>query len=59
MLNKGDTVIMHTCLEAKRYDGKIWTCKTDEFTAYSGASVVFLEGFVDTFPLNIYDIWKY
>ncbi|MGG2065187.1 hypothetical protein [Bacillus sp. S14(2024)] len=40
---------MHTCLEAKCYDGKIWTCKTDEFTAYNGASVVFLEGFVGYF----------
>jgi len=45
VLKKGDQVVMHTCMESKKYDGKVWTCKTDEFTSSSGTPVIFLEGF--------------
>lgn len=45
MLKKGDKVVMHTCGEAGHYNGKIWTCKTDQYEASSGSQVVFLEGF--------------
>lgn len=45
MLKKGDKVVMHTCGEAGHYNGKIWTCETDQFAASSGSQVVFLEGF--------------
>jgi hypothetical protein len=36
VFKKGDKVVMHTCVEAKRYDGEIWTCKTDEYTTGEG-----------------------
>lgn len=45
MLKKGDTVVMHTCVESEQYKGKIWTCDGDEFTSANGSQVVFLEGF--------------
>ncbi|PPA82581.1 hypothetical protein C4A75_18490 [Brevibacillus laterosporus] len=47
MLKKGDQVVMHTCIEANNSNnyGRIWTCRTDEFTTESRAQVVFLEGF--------------
>ena len=49
LLKKGDKVVMHTCLEAETYNGKIWTCEGDEFTKgkekYYQENVVFLEGF--------------
>jgi hypothetical protein len=46
-LKKGEKVVMHTCLEAElpKYDGKIWTCKTDSFLDRGKQDVVFLEGF--------------
>ncbi|MDY7964483.1 hypothetical protein [Bacillus thuringiensis] len=44
-LKVGDKVVMHTCGEAEHYDGKVWTCRTDQFKASSGSQVVFLEGF--------------
>lgn len=49
LLKQGDKVVMHTCLESegKNY-GKIWTCRSDEFTKGEGVyaeNVVFLEGF--------------
>ena len=31
--------------EADHYNGKIWTCRTDQFKSSSGSQVVFLEGF--------------
>jgi hypothetical protein len=40
-----DKVVMHTCGEADHYNGKIWTCRTDQFKSSSGSQVVFLEGF--------------
>ncbi|MDQ4679348.1 hypothetical protein [Stenotrophomonas maltophilia group sp. RNC7] len=44
-LKVGDKVVMHSCLESKRYQGKVWTCKTEQFKAESGSNVVFLEGY--------------
>lgn len=47
MLKKGDKVVMHTCLEAETYNGKIWTCAADERIKGEGCyiqRVVFLEG---------------
>jgi hypothetical protein len=43
--SKGDTVVMHSCIEAKDPEckGKVWTCKTDSFISRSGSEVVFLE----------------
>ncbi|WP_242322155.1 hypothetical protein [Bacillus cereus group sp. BfR-BA-01393] len=51
-LKAGDKVVMHTCLEAKRYEGKVWTCRTDQFKANSGSQVVFLEGFSGYFSVK-------
>ncbi|MEC3676885.1 hypothetical protein P9190_01325 [Bacillus velezensis] len=45
LLKKGELVVMHTCDEAEHYDGRIWACKSDEFTDRAGQQVVFLEGF--------------
>ncbi|KJD59247.1 hypothetical protein UZ38_04355 [Bacillus amyloliquefaciens] len=44
-LQKGELVVIHTCYEASQYDGRIWSCASDEFTSHGGAKVVFLEGF--------------
>lgn len=64
LFKKGDKVVMHTCIEAEKYNGKIWTCRTDEFTRGEGVyeeSLVFLEGFSGSFAaeylqkLNITD----
>lgn len=41
---KGDKVVMHTCMEAKHYNGKIWECATDSWDNY-GTELVMLEGF--------------
>lgn len=51
-LKKGDKVVMHTCGEAKTAAGKIWTCKTDQFTRGTGVyeqDSVFLEGYSGSF----------
>lgn len=48
MLKRGDKVVMHTCIEAEKYNGKIWTCEGDEYTKGKGVyseNVVFLEDF--------------
>lgn len=45
LLQPGDCVVMHTCLEANHYKDKVWTCESKEFRSASGAYVVFLEGF--------------
>lgn len=58
-LKKGDKVVMHTCGEAEHYNGKIWTCKTDQFAATNGSQVVFLEffsGYFLTEYLQIVDL---
>jgi hypothetical protein len=52
MLKKGDKVVMHTCMEAEHYDGKIWTCSCDEYEKGSGVykqNLIFLEGFGSCF----------
>lgn len=51
-LKKGDRVVMHTCGEAESHQGKIWTCKTDQFTRGTGVyeqDSVFLEGYSGSF----------
>jgi hypothetical protein len=53
-LKKGELVVMHTCVEARnpKYEGKIWTCRTDQFTRGEGVYAqdsVFLEGFSGSF----------
>lgn len=51
-LKKGEKVVMHTSMEADYYDGKIWTCRGDEFPSSSGYPVVFLEGFSGYFSVQ-------
>ena len=46
---KGNTVIMHTCIEADKYNGKIWTCSGDSYIDKAGQECVFLEGFSGCF----------
>ncbi len=41
---KGDKVVMHTCGEAKYYNGIVWTCSGDSYENNGGESV-FLENF--------------
>lgn len=50
-LEKGDKVVMHTCIEAETHDGKIWTCKTDEFKHHPNHdyTVIMLENFSGSF----------
>jgi len=50
-LKKGDTVVMHSCMEADhpKYAGKVWTCKTDPIKRGQDRYVVLLEGFSGTF----------
>lgn len=52
MLKKGNKVVMHTCDDAKVYNGKVWTCKSDEFVQGEKPfeqNLVFLEGFSGSF----------
>lgn len=52
LLKQDDKVVMHTCIEAEKYNGKIWACKTDEYTTGEGVykqNLVFLEGFSGCF----------
>jgi hypothetical protein len=44
MLKRGDKVVMHTCLEAEHYDGKIWTVSSKPWNL-CGSEVVLLDGF--------------
>ena len=48
VLLKGDKVVMHTCIEAKHYEGKIWECTTDSYDNH-GIELVFLDGFSGAF----------
>lgn len=55
LLKQGDKVVIHTCLESERYNGKIWTCKTDEFIRGEGVykqNLIFLEGFSGSFSTD-------
>ena len=44
ILSKGDKVVMHTCAEARHYDGKIWECASDSWDNY-GTELVMLKDF--------------
>lgn len=44
VLFKGDKVVMHTCIEARHYEGKIWECECDSWDNY-GTELVMLKGF--------------
>ncbi|MNO22844.1 hypothetical protein D3C76_126300 [compost metagenome] len=51
-LKKGDRVVMHTCIEAETHNGRVWTCKSDQFTRGTGVyeqDSVFLEGYSGSF----------
>lgn len=50
-LEKGDVVVMHTCIEAEHYNGQLWTCRTDEFKHHPSHdyTVIMLEGFSGSF----------
>ena len=50
-LKKGDKVVMHTCMESKKHDGKIWTCKSDEFKHHPSHdyTVIMLQEFSGSF----------
>lgn len=49
MINKGDKVVMHTCMEAQFHEGIVWDVSYDEFTRNGQHPVVFLEGFSGSF----------
>jgi len=51
MLQKGDTVVMHTCIEAESHDGQIWICTSDEFKHHPNHdyTVIMLDGFSGSF----------
>ncbi len=52
VLKKGDKVVMHTCLEASKYKGKVWICENDEVVKGEGCykqGLVFLKGFSSSF----------
>lgn len=49
---QGDAVVMHTCGEAAKYDGRLWHCKTDSFLNAGGHEVVFLDDFSGSFSAN-------
>ncbi|MFB5759016.1 hypothetical protein [Paenibacillus medicaginis] len=58
-LKSGDRVVMHSCQEAYESEnyGKVWTCKSDEFTVGIGEyRFVYLEGYKfgnnGDFPVN-------
>ncbi|MBM7607555.1 hypothetical protein JOD29_000799 [Lysinibacillus composti] len=50
-LKEGDKVVMHTCIEAEKYDGILWTCATDEFKHHPNHdyTVIMLKGFSGSF----------
>lgn len=51
LLQEGDMVVMHTCMEANlpKYKDRVWTCRSKEFRQSSGAYSVMLEGFSGSF----------
>lgn len=50
MLTKGDRVVMHTCREAKRYDGKVWVCESGEYkNPANKQNVIKLKGYSKPF----------
>lgn len=51
MLKIGDKVVMHTCYEAEKYHGKVWTVRSSE-SEICGSKVVWLEGFCGCFAVE-------
>ncbi|MDX8364259.1 hypothetical protein [Cytobacillus sp. IB215665] len=51
MIQKGDKVVMHSCEEAIKHNGKIWTCRTDEYERH-GERLVFLKNYSGCFPIE-------
>ncbi|MDX8359617.1 hypothetical protein [Cytobacillus sp. IB215316] len=51
MIQKGDKVVMHSCDEAFKHNGKIWTCRTDEYERH-GERLVFLKNYSGCFPIE-------
>ncbi len=51
MLEKGNKVAMHTCIEAKHYEGIVWTCSTGE-QDLCGSPVVWLEDYSGAFAVK-------
>jgi phosphotransferase system IIA component len=49
LLKKGDKVVMHSCIEAKEENGKVFTCITDEQKFKDGDMVVFLDNYSGSF----------
>ncbi len=50
-LQKGNTVVMHTCYEAtlEQYKGKLWKCLTDSYLDKGGQECVHLLGYSGAF----------
>jgi len=51
-LEEGDTVVMHTCAIARRYNGKLWKCKTNSYEDAAGQEMIFLEDFSGNFSVE-------
>jgi len=43
-LKPGDTVVMHSCYEAPKHEGRIWTVRSEPWDL-CGTEVVLLEGY--------------
>lgn len=50
-LKKGDKVVMHTCPESEKHNGRVWACRTDEYEM-CGSRVVMLEGYSSCFSVR-------
>lgn len=50
-LQKGDQVVMHSCMEAEQHDGQLWTCETNEFKLHPthNYTVIMLDGYSGSF----------
>lgn len=52
-LKKGDKVVMHTCRDAKLFNGTIWVCAEDEkYNKQYDTSLVYLEGLNTPFKVK-------
>lgn len=43
-LHVGDMVVMHTCIEAEKYNNKVWKVRSEPWDL-CGSEVVLLEGY--------------
>jgi len=43
-LHAGDSVVMHTCLEAEKHNSKVWTVESEPWDV-CGSEVVLLKGY--------------